>query len=512
MHSVLKVKGKKGMKRNLIIIMLLFYCSLRLFAQEPTKIHLVHSDALEYDEKRGGKVRRLIGHVQFEQDTTVMFCDSAYFPLDRNYIECFAHVHIIKNDSIHIFGEELHYNGDTKFAEIFRKVKLTNHDMTLTTEYLTYDMNLDVGNYNNNAKIVDKENILTSKIGTYFSLIDLFAFHRNVVLTNPKYVIRCDTLKYNTIKKIAYFLGPTTINSKENLIYCENGWYDTERDISSFKENSYIITKEQKMWGDSLYYDRIKGIGKAFKNVVIFDTVQRIIVNGDYGEFHEVNEYSLVTGNAVMTQILENDSLYMHGDTLLSIFDSVKDVRTMFCYHHVRIFKSDLQGSCDSLVYSSKDSTTRLFHDPIIWSDKNQMTGDTITISMKNKKIDQLHIYHNSFIISQNDSLRYDQVKGKNAIGYFDDSTHLYLVRVLGNGQTIYYGKDKDEKYVGVNRADCTDINIYLANNKVDKIKFLRSPDATFYPMKDLTPQELKLKDFKWLLEKRPIVKEDIFK
>ncbi len=498
------------MKNFLVLLLICF--GIKVVAQEPSKIHLVHSDALEYDEKKGGKVRKLIGHVQFEQDTTVMFCDSAYFPMDRNYIEAFAHVHIIKNDSIHIFGEELHYNGDTKFAEIFRKVRLTNHDMTLTTEYLTYDMKTDIGNYNNNAKIVDKENTLTSKMGTYYSNSDVFVFTKNVVLVNPKYVIHCDTLKYNTVTKVAYFLGPTTITSKENLIYCENGWYDTEHDISSFKEHAYIITKEQKMWGDSLYYDRGKGLGKAFQNVIIYDTVQKIIVNGDYGEYHEMNEVTIVTGHAMMTQIFEKDSLFMHGDTLKSVFDSVNNIRTMFCFHHVKLFKSDLQGKCDSLVYSSKDSVTRMYYAPIVWSDKNQMTGDTITISMKNKKIDQLNIYHNSFIISESDSIRYDQAKGKNATGFFDDSTHLYKVKVVGNGQTIYYGKDKEGKYVGVNRADCTDIWIYLVHNKVDKIKFITSPDATFYPINELTPQELRLKDFRWQTEFRPLERADIFK
>jgi lipopolysaccharide export system protein LptA len=499
-------------RKALSIGVLIFCCWFRCVAQEPSKIHLVHSDALEYDEKKGGKVRKLIGNVQFEQDTTVMFCDSAYFPMDRNYIECFAHVHIIKNDSIHIYGEELHYNGDTKFAEMFRKVRLTNHDMTMTTEYLTYDMVKDIANYTNNAKIVDKENTLTSKIGFYYSDIDVFVFHKKVVLVNPKYTIHTDTMNYNTVTKMAYFLGPTTIISKENLIYCENGWYDTERDVSSFKEHSYIITKEQKMWGDSMYYDRGKGFGQAFRNVVILDTVQKILVNGDYGEYHDVNEISLVTGHAMMTQIFEKDSLFMHGDTLKSTFDSIKNVRTMYCFHHVRFFKSDLQGRCDSLVYSSYDSITRMFYSPIVWSEKNQMTGDTITITMKNKKIDQMNIYHNSFIISQNDSLRYDQVKGKNSIGYFDDSSHLSKVKVMGNGQTIYYGKDKDNKYVGVNRADCTDIWIFMQRNKVHDIKFIKSPDATFYPINELSPQELRLKDFKWLNDIRPMEKADIFK
>jgi lipopolysaccharide export system protein LptA len=494
-------------------LIFVFLCLLmQVYAQQPSKIHLVHSNSLEYDEQRGGKVRKLIGDVQFEQEGSYMYCDSAYFPLDSNFIQCFSKVHIIKNDTVHIYGDKLNYDGDKKFAEMFKHVKMMDNTMTLTTEHMTYDMVKDVANYNDNARIVDKENVLTSLIGYYYSDDRLFVFHKNVVLTNPKYVIHTDTMKYSTDSKTAFFFGPTKITSKENLIYAENGWYDTDKDVSSFKENSYIITKEQRLKGDSLYYDRMKGIGKAFKNVEIFDTVQKVIINGEYGEYHELNDWSLVVDSAMMTQIFDKDSLYMHADTLLSIFDSVNNIRTMFAYHHVRYFKLDLQGKCDSLVYSSKDSVTRMYKSPVVWSDENQMTGDTITISMRNKRVDSMNIYHNSFIISQEDTVRFNQIKGKNVTGYFDDSSHLYKVKVLGNGQTIYYAKDKEEKYVGVNRADCSDIMIYIKNNKVDKISLLNLPDATFYPMKELTIKELLLKDFKWLISKRPKDKLEIFK
>lgn len=500
------------MKRLLKYFLICFGLVTQIYAQQPSKINLVHSDNLEYDEQKGGKVRKLNGHVEFAQDSAVMFCDSAHFPTEKNFIYAYSRVHIIKNDSIHIYGDQLNYDGDKKFAELFRHCKLLDNKMTLTTEYMTYDMNTNIANYNNNAKIVDKDNTLTSRIGCFYANENIFVFTKDVVLVNPKYVIHSDTLKYDMTTKIVYFFGPTTITSKENLIYCENGWYDTEKDVSSFKENAFIITKEQKMWGDSLYYDRKNGIGKAFRNVIIKDTVQKIIVSGNIGVYHEKEDESIVTDSAMMIQIFTNDSLFMHADTLKSTFDSINNIRRMFAYHHVRFFKEDLQGKCDSLTYSSEDSVTRMYRQPVIWSKESQMTGDTITITMKNKRIDKMDIYHNSFIISQTDTFRFDQIKGRNVTGYFDDSSHLYKIKVAGNGQTIYYGKDKEEKFVGVNRADCSDIWIYLTNDKVSSIKFLNRPDATFYPMNELSAQELKLKDFKWLIELKPKDRLDIFK
>jgi lipopolysaccharide export system protein LptA len=373
----------------------------------------------------------------------------------------------------------------------------------------------DIGIYNEKAKIIDKENVLTSVHGFYYAGTKEFFFKDNVVLTNPKYVIKSDTLKYNTINKTAFFFGPTTITSDENLIYCENGWYNTANETSQFKKNSYINTKGQQLRGDSLLYDRKLGIGKAFNHVQIIDTAQKIIITGNIGTHYRSNQLSTVTGKALMMQRIDKDTLFMHGDTLQASFDSLKNERKLYAYHHVKMFKSDLQASCDSMSYSSIDSITRLYKDPIIWSSGNQLTADFITLQMKNKQLSNMYMYTNSFIISHEDSLKndttkYNQIKGKNMIGYFRDNK-LFKIKVEGNGQTIYYGKNKKNKIIGVNRADCSDLWIYLEDNKLQRIVLLVKPDATFSPLKDVAPADLFLKNFKWFIAKRPKDRYSIF-
>ena len=116
----------------------------------------------------------------------------------------------------------------------------------------------------------------------------------------------------------------------------------------------------------------------------------------------------------------------------------------------------------------------------------------------------------NSFIISREDTLRFNQVKGRDMTGYFSNNT-LYKIHVIGNGQTIYYLRNKKQQITGVNQADCSDLLIYINNNKVERISLLYKPDATLFPIKETNPLELRLKGYKWLEDVRPLVREDIF-
>ena len=93
--------------------------------------------------------------------------------------------------------------------------------------------------------------------------------------------------------------------------------------------------------------------------------------------------------------------------------------------------------------------------------------------------------------------------------GFFKNND-LYRVNVEGNGQTIYFVKEK-EKIKSVNRADCSDLHIYLKKNQMDKITFVTRPDATLFPLDKVDLKELKLKDFTWRAHLRPAKREDIF-
>ncbi|MBI4931732.1 MAG: organic solvent tolerance protein OstA [Bacteroidetes bacterium] len=520
------------MKSSFLYSLFFILYSVLSFSQTK-KVELLHANSLEFDEKLGKDVKRLIGNVQFRHEGVLMSCDSAYL-YPNNKIDAFSNIHIQQGDTLNLFGQLLKYDGNTRMAEVQKNIRLSDKEMTLTTEQLFYDMHSSVATYTSGGTIVSKQNTLTSQKGYYHADTKSFSFKQNVVLTNPEYVMNSDTLLYNTGSKVSYFYGPTIIKSDQNFIYCENGWYDTEKNTSQFSKNSYLISKNQKLKGDSIAYDRNKGIGQAFRNVSIIDTSERIIIAGDYAIHNEETEKSIITKNALLKQFYEDDTLFLHSDTLCAITeyalnakhekDTSQSWRKVVAYHHVKFFKDDLQGKCDSLTYSDRDSLMKLFKAPVLWSEANQLTAEKINIKMSNGEIKNMFLEKLSMIISKvdtsshtllpdslakKDSAMYNQIKGKQMTGYFKDN-NLVKIYVEGNGQTIYFAKDK-EKMIGVNKAECSDLIIYLKENAVDNITFLKKPDATLFPMSDYIPDEFKLKNFIWRENERPLVMQDIF-
>lgn len=514
-------------KKIFLLITLVFFFCAGGYAQpqeKPTRIELIHADSLNYDRDINKNIRRLIGNVEFKHENAVMKCDSAYMNPEANSMEAFSNIRINQGDTLSLTGNHLDYDGKTSIAVVTGDVHLRDRDMILTTDRIDYNRKTGIASYTTGGKIVDRENTLTSKQGFYNSFSKQMHFKTDVVLNNPRYVMQTDTMNYNTISHTAFFFGPTTITSNENFIYCERGFYNTDKEISGFTNNAYIKTKTQRLSGDSIGYNRRTGEGKAFENIAISDSLNDILITGKYAEHNELTEYSLVTGRAEMIQIFETDSLFLHGDTLSAISDTLAQTdttdkkRTLFAFHNVRFFKTDLQGRCDSLVYSFRDSAIELFRVPILWSGANQMSADSVILQNAYGEISHVYMHNNAFIVSLadsanmaiKDSMRFNQVRGKNLTGYFDDNK-LHRIFVEGNGQTIYYAKNKQGKFTGVNRADCTDIYISVEENKVKEISLVNKPDATFYPIRELSPKELRLKGFSWHPQLRPESREDIF-
>ncbi len=499
------------------LLLLLFVFGAHLsYSQSTTKtkkgaqIQIKQGDLLTTGKKNGEKFNRIIGNAVFQHEDATLYCDSAYLYSARNEMEAFGHVHIEQGDSVHLYGDYLEYSGNTKLAEVTGKVvKLIDKDLTLTTTLLNFDRNTNTAYYYTGGHIVSDENDLTSKIGTYFKTSKEFHFKDNVVLTNDKYVMNSDTLIYNTLSKTAYFYGPTTIKGDSNLIYCENGWYNTVTDISQFSENAYLNNKSQTLKGDSLYYERNNGYGEAFLNVSIIDTIDNYIISGDSALYFEIPDSALVYGKTLLTIAAEKDSLYVHGDKLMASLDSTgnKIIRT---YYHVRLYKTDLQGKCDSLTYSYSDSTMNMFRDPILWSDNNQLTADHILLTTIKNEPDSIKMLGNAFVMMMDEQGLYNQIRGKDMLGKFIERS-LRKLYVVGNGQTIYYATDDNDAYIGMNRSECTNIMITIMDNTIVGIAYRIKPDSKTYPMDQIPEDKKRLKGYNWRVSEQPKSKEDIF-
>jgi lipopolysaccharide export system protein LptA len=506
--------GRKACYTNyfLFFLMISVWQSGQVFSQETkTKTIIIeNADITEIDNTVGTQRSRLLGNVRFTHQDVFMSCDSAYFYSELNVLDAFSRVHIWRGDTLDLYGDFLKYKGDIRLAEVRRNVILDDKETHLTTENIDYDLNNDIAYYFDGGKIKNGENTLVSELGYYYSKDKLFFFKDSVVITNPDYVMYSDTLKYNTVSKISYFLGPTDIISDSNFIYCENGWYDTDKNISQFNKNAYLQNKEKTLRGDSIYYERETGLGKAFMNVRLTDTIQNLILLGNYGKYEEKSGYALLTDSALMIQVDKGDSMFVHADTLKTVSDTIPEKKLIKAYRHVKIFRRDLQGKCDSLVYAEADSVFRFYGEPVLWSEANQLTADFIAIQTRAKGLYKIDMKNAAFIISKEDSSKYNQIKGRDMQGWFREN-QLYLIDVNGNGQTIYYARDKGELQ-GVNKAESATLKIYLKDRKIERINFVTQPEATYYPLAKFPPAERKLENFRWFEEYRPVNRYDVFR
>lgn len=492
-----------------LILLILIAVPNTSWAQKRSKIVIKHSNFGRIDNDTHPDVQKLIGDVYLTHQNVRMYCDSAYQHGKKNEVEAFGNVHIINADTVHIYGDYLKYDGDSRLAELRRNVILKNQSVELKTDKLDFDMGLNIGYYDQGGTIIDSTNVLTSIIGRYYTEQDLFFFKDSVELENTDYTLYSDTLKYKTINKTVTILGPTRIVSEKETLYSESGWYNTQTGISHLLKNTTVNRDNYQIKGDSIYLDKHKESAKIFRNVELQDTINNLILRGHYLEMYKNTEEAFMTDSTLFIHVGEQDSLFLHSDTI-RIEKDTSDFKRILAYNKVKFFRKDLQGKCDSLSYSLQDSTMRMFNDPIIWAQGNQVTADSISIESQNNAIKYLHFRTNAFLCSREDSTLYNQIKGRNMLGHVNKN-HLDKLDIIGNGETLYFPRDEHGIIVGMNVAKSSKISISINGKKIEQILFTKKPDGNMYPLFDIINQKRFLKDFEWRDQLRPKTKDDIF-
>ena len=338
-------------------------------------------------------------------------------------------------------------------------------------------------------------------------------FNYDVKLVNPQFTLTSDTLRYNTMSKVASIVGPSNIDSKENHIYSELGFYNTQYGQAELLNRSILTNEGKQLTGDSLFYDRNKRFGEAFNNVEFTDTINKNMLKGDYCRYEELSEYAFATDKAVAVDFSQGDSLFMHADTLQLYtyhLDTDSMFREMRAFHKVRIYRTDVQGVCDSLVFSSKDTCLTMYQDPILWNNQQQLLGEKIMVYMNDSTIDWAHIQNQALSVEKLDSENFNQVAGKDMKAYFKDG-EMHQVDVLGSVRVVYYWMEKDSTLMGMNVSETSELSVFLENRKMKKMLMKPKTNGVFYPMDQLPADKMKLDNFAWFDYVRPLDKKDIF-
>lgn len=520
------------------VILIIIY-SLSVTAQNsqiPKIIEIRQAGGSTQDQEKfpGANIlfKTLNKRVKLFHEGALIESDKAYFYSKDNYFRAMGGVIFTQGDSLQMTCNTIEYDGKTKTAIAIGNVDLKKSDMTLKTEKLNLDRVNDKAFYNTKGVVVDSASTLTSQRGTYFMAENKYRFTSDVTILNPKYIVNSEQLDYFTKLNQAYLYGNSKIKGETYTIFCERGFYDMQREKGVFKENATLYYDDKIIKGDSLYFESERDYASASKNISIIDSLNNSIITGHYGEIFKAKDSAIITRRAMAINIVDQDSLFIHADTLVAT--GPKDKRILRGYYDVRILKSDIRGRSDSLYLDQSIGLTKLLSrpltnqqeqifteadrngaNPVLWFGESQMSGDKIFLlsDLVTKKLDSLKITGNIFIIEK-DTLSedgYQQIKGGILNGAFKES-RLDNIVITKNTEMVYYlYNDEDLQLIGIDKTTCSALQMNFTDGQIENITFLVSPNGDVYPEEELPLNDRTLKGFIWRITERPETIEDLF-
>lgn len=204
------------------------------------------------------------------------------------------------------------------------------------------------------------------------------------------------------------------------------------------------------------------------------------------------------------------DSLHVPTDSLsLAPKDSTK-ISFIYGIRNVKVFRNDMQVACDSLAYTDLDSLIRLYENPIVWNEiKRQYSADSITVIVKNRSIDRASLMSNAFIIVQEDTLSYDQIRGTEMMAYFDSTGALRRFDSMGGASGVFY-IEENGSLATVNKFESKMLTATLKDGNIQDLNYFDAVKTDAYPVVQMKKDEKILKGFDWQPDKRPKGPEDI--
>ena len=542
-----------------------FYCDTArlndLFLKSWGDVSMIKSDSLEvFADSLVYEIDKeeadIYGSVYIRNGDEILFSDYVHFD-DKNDIAYYTNKAILRNKTVELKSKRGEFRTKENLALFSQSVSVIDSAFELFADTLLYNTKLNKAIFQGPTDIVlDSANIYCE--AGYFLLDDQYGVFRE----NAKYIgsgdtaianeIRADGVK-NEVEMIgeAFYFSETTYAEGDYIRY-----NDVTGEVE-VKGNGYVKDGEQELRSDIIFYNKetkkfssegrttvqsennvltadnieaLDKIGLATGSVVFKDTLNGIRIDSYFLEFDQTDAgknkaYNQDSTKAILRSILDGeDSLFISADTVYSFDEVTVDsnfveidsswsitidtASYLTAFYGVRVYNSKFQAVCDSLAYNTKDSILTLFKAPLMWSDTSQFKGDTIKILFRNKTLDQLELFPNSFILNSPDEVFFNQIKGKKTHAYFTDG-ELDSMEVDGNAQTIYYLQDEKKEYIAVNKTDCSSMMFFFAD-QLDHIDFETEPTSVMYPMQGIDHNSLKLEGFKWEIDKRPLEKGDL--
>ena len=473
---------------------------------DPGKVFLENADVLIANDQRSTEYKVLKGNVRFRRGNMTLTCDSAYFYEASSSLDAFGHVVMNQADTLIAYCNVMNYFGDVEVAKLRGNVKVVNRSMTVTTQFLDYDMLNNVARYFNGGTVVDKSGTkITSSVARYEHDTKKVQFTSIISLEDGN-IIHTSSGWYNTSSEEGTMYNRSSVKTKEGqTLVGDVVYYDRRNEIGQAQGN-VVMTDEKNqriLKGDVVDYDKRTGEGRARGHVVLTDMKNKVIIEGEVGYHNEKTKESYVTENALAREFSQKDTVYIHADTL-RITTSDDSVRVLTASKFVRFYRNDIQGVCDLAVINEKDSILNMYHHAIVWSEARQISGEEINVHMKDSVVDWATLPQWGLLVEHLGEIYYNQLSGRKMFATFENND-LRRLEVSGDVEALFFPMENDSTYNKLVNATSAYLTIDMKpKQEVDRIKMWPDVSGKVVPLFVARNSDLRLSRFRWYESIRP--------
>lgn len=437
----------------------------------------------------------------------ILYSDSLYYNFNTSLAEMRGPSRI-ETDTATVYSTLGNYNTSTLQSHLFERSRIVSPGRFATGDTLYYDGAIGVGDGWGNIVLVDS--IQNMKLtGEYMHYVD---DPQSVLITG-----RALAMEYSD--KDTLFLHA-----------------DTLRAFTIIQPDSLLRTisdsiKVQEYRYDTIYFDADTATIALLTPTVLNDSIalkpDSIALKRDSIDLPVLSDSLALSPRSFRVDSVLVDTIKINTT---EVYEQVMDtLRFMTAYYGVRYYREDMQGVCDSLHYSVRDSLATFVGNPVMWNTSYQITGDTIFAFIdETKSMKRAEIHNAAFLVQEKDTFTmyeigprkkinntlvraYDQIKGKDLVCYFD-SAKIKQMDMSGNVQVIYYPVESDGSMTGLNQVVGSYMSVLFQNQQMEKLKIWPKPIGSLTPIQLVQPDILTLEGFRWMDYLRPKDPEDVFR
>ena len=454
------------------------------------------------------------------------------------------------------------YDSKVKKFTFNENVNMFTDSVFVKTQGLIYESDKDLATFSSTTDVWKEENMLSAQRGWFNKGSELFFFTDKVHIMTEDQEGWCDSLYFKKVSSDVEMLGNAQVTDTTRNVFALAGRIEYIDSLSktTLTRKPAVISQTEEEDGsiDTVYLGAERLVYMAipmFKvdSIAVVDAQKRLsdLDIDPVGEYRKkaaeaaakaadeaaMNDPNLAAKKAAMEKKKQEmmkkkkealkDSLAV-GDVLpiadsLSMTDSLTTVDSLAvadslalppvdstrigfleANKNVKIYKKSMQVSCDSLLFSDLDSLVRLYKDPVIWQETTrQYQADSISLIVKDGSMEKASLMSNAFVILQQDTSHFNQIKGTEMLAFFGDKGSLRRFDVLGGASALFY-VEENGTLATVNKTDSKMLSASFKDGEIEKIYYYDQPKNDGYPKVQMTKEDRSLKGFNWQPDRRP--------